>query len=258
MMADAYRKGLPIALERGRVTIEEIDACVRRVLRLKEQLGLFDDPYRRGATPETAAVVAERRALARDVGAQGHRHAEERARHPALACGGEGAVRHRPAGRRKHRDERPVVGRRRTRAGRQRARRPARRAAADRHTPCTRRRHRGRRRQRHRSRRRAVRRRRRRPAVPGRACHDERRGGEPRHARASRATAGAGRSGDRPVRARSASRSSRSCSRAARSSFPGWPNTPMRCWPRGSSASKPATRSPTWSRAGSRPAAARR
>ncbi len=67
MMADAYRKGLPVALEQGRVTIDEIDACVRRVLRLKEQLGLFDDPYRRGATPEPAAVVAERHALARDV-----------------------------------------------------------------------------------------------------------------------------------------------------------------------------------------------
>jgi beta-glucosidase len=67
MMADAYRKGLPVALEQGRVTIDEIDACVRRVLRLKEQLGLFDDPYRRGATPESAAVVAERHALARDV-----------------------------------------------------------------------------------------------------------------------------------------------------------------------------------------------
>ncbi|MDM0002638.1 glycoside hydrolase family 3 N-terminal domain-containing protein [Variovorax sp. J22P240] len=67
MMADAYRKGLPIALEQGRVTIEEIDACVRRVLRLKEELGLFDDPYRRGATPEPEAVVAERHALARDV-----------------------------------------------------------------------------------------------------------------------------------------------------------------------------------------------
>lgn len=66
MMADAYRKGLPVALEQGRVTIEEIDASVRRVLRLKEQLGLFDDPYRRGATPEPAAVVAERRAVARD------------------------------------------------------------------------------------------------------------------------------------------------------------------------------------------------
>ena len=67
MMSDAYRKGLPIALEQGRVTIDEIDACVRRVLRLKERLGLFDDPYRRGATAEPAAVVAERRALARDV-----------------------------------------------------------------------------------------------------------------------------------------------------------------------------------------------
>lgn len=67
MMSNAYRNGLPIALEQGRVTIEEIDACVRRVLRLKEQLGLFDDPYRRGATPEAAAVIAERHALARDV-----------------------------------------------------------------------------------------------------------------------------------------------------------------------------------------------
>jgi beta-glucosidase len=68
MMADAYRKGLPVALEQGRVTMEEIDVCVRRVLRLKEQLGLFDDPYRRGATPESEAVIEERRALAREVG----------------------------------------------------------------------------------------------------------------------------------------------------------------------------------------------
>jgi beta-glucosidase len=67
MMADAYRKGLPIALEQGRVTIEEVDASVRRVLRLKEQLGLFDDPYRRGTTAESPAAVAERRALAREV-----------------------------------------------------------------------------------------------------------------------------------------------------------------------------------------------
>lgn len=66
MMADAYRKGLPVALEQGRVTIEEIDASVRRVLRLKEELGLFDDPYRRGSTQEPAQAVAERRAVARD------------------------------------------------------------------------------------------------------------------------------------------------------------------------------------------------
>ena len=52
MMAGAYRNGLPVALERGLVTIDEIDVCVRRVLRLKERLGLFDDPYRRGARAE--------------------------------------------------------------------------------------------------------------------------------------------------------------------------------------------------------------
>lgn len=67
MMADAYRKGLPIALAQGRVTMAEIDTSVRRVLRLKEQLGLFDDPYRRGATPEPAPVIAERHRFAREV-----------------------------------------------------------------------------------------------------------------------------------------------------------------------------------------------
>lgn len=70
MMAEAYRKGLPIALERGTVTLAQIDTAVRRVLRLKEQLGLFDDPYRRGATPETPEAIAQRRALAREVGAR--------------------------------------------------------------------------------------------------------------------------------------------------------------------------------------------
>ena len=70
MMAGAYRNGLPIALERGRVTIDEIDTCVRRVLRLKEKLGLFDDPYRRGKAPETKATLDQRRRYARDVGAR--------------------------------------------------------------------------------------------------------------------------------------------------------------------------------------------
>lgn len=70
MMADGYRKGLPIALERGTVTMDDIDVCVRRVLRLKEQLGLFDDPYRRGGTAEAPAAITERRALAREVSAR--------------------------------------------------------------------------------------------------------------------------------------------------------------------------------------------
>jgi len=70
MMADAYRRGLPAALERRLVSMAEIDESVRRVLSLKEQLGLFDDPYRRGATPEAAAALTNRRQLARAVGAR--------------------------------------------------------------------------------------------------------------------------------------------------------------------------------------------
>jgi len=70
MMSDAYRRGLPVALERGLVSIAQIDESVRRVLSLKERLGLFDDPYRRGAQPEPAAAIAQRRQLARAVGAR--------------------------------------------------------------------------------------------------------------------------------------------------------------------------------------------
>ncbi|HEY2835581.1 MAG TPA: glycoside hydrolase family 3 N-terminal domain-containing protein, partial [Rhizomicrobium sp.] len=66
MMANAYRAGLPAALQRGLVTMAEIDAAVARVLTLKEQLGLFDDPYRRGGT-ESATTLAGRRQLAREI-----------------------------------------------------------------------------------------------------------------------------------------------------------------------------------------------
>jgi beta-glucosidase len=59
---------LPEALARGWVTMDEIDTAVRRVLSLKERLGLFEDPYRRGATPESAESVAARRRLARLAG----------------------------------------------------------------------------------------------------------------------------------------------------------------------------------------------
>jgi len=70
MMAEAYRKGLPIALERGCVALEDIDASVRRVLTLKLRLGLFDDPYRRGDTAPSLDALAARRRLARAVGAR--------------------------------------------------------------------------------------------------------------------------------------------------------------------------------------------
>jgi beta-glucosidase len=70
MMAGAYRHGLPVALDRGWVSVEEIDASVRRVLTLKLRLGLFDDPYRRGSAAQKTATLASRRRLARSVGAR--------------------------------------------------------------------------------------------------------------------------------------------------------------------------------------------
>jgi beta-glucosidase len=70
MVSGAYLEGLPVALERGLVSQLEIDACVRRVLALKARLGLFEDPYRRGAAPESAQVLAARRRLAREIAAR--------------------------------------------------------------------------------------------------------------------------------------------------------------------------------------------
>ncbi|MGQ0502507.1 MAG: glycoside hydrolase family 3 N-terminal domain-containing protein [Panacagrimonas sp.] len=70
MMAEGYRKGLPVAIERGLVSMAQIDTAVRRVLQLKERLGLFDDPYARGSRPEAPEAIAQRRTLARQVGAR--------------------------------------------------------------------------------------------------------------------------------------------------------------------------------------------
>jgi beta-glucosidase len=67
MGGGAYAEGLPLALERGLVTLEVIDSAVRRVLMLKSRLGLFEDPYRRcGAASAAKRVTAggKRRDLA--------------------------------------------------------------------------------------------------------------------------------------------------------------------------------------------------
>lgn len=60
MMSGAYLGHLPQALARGRVAMRDVDAAVRRVLRLKEKLGLFDDPYR-STPPEEGVAQAHRR-----------------------------------------------------------------------------------------------------------------------------------------------------------------------------------------------------
>ncbi len=140
MMAEAYRKGLPVALERGLVTMDEIDECVLRVLRLKERLGLFDDPYRRGSSAEAAETVAARRRLARDVAAKSLVLVKNSADTLPLREGARRVVRDRTAGRRVARNARSVGGRGLRRAERHRARRPA-RSAAERERRARRRRH---------------------------------------------------------------------------------------------------------------------
>ena len=68
MTSSAYVQSLPEALERGLVTMAAIDASVQRVLKLKERLGLFDDPYRRGSAEPQPSRAAQRRDLAREAG----------------------------------------------------------------------------------------------------------------------------------------------------------------------------------------------
>jgi beta-glucosidase len=72
MMSEAYLKELPAEVAAGRVPMARLDEAVRRVLRLKQRLGVFDDPYarsdpaRENAVPLTPAF----RAAARDVAAR--------------------------------------------------------------------------------------------------------------------------------------------------------------------------------------------
>ncbi len=46
MVSDIYRKSLPAAVRAGKLSQATVDEAVRRVLRLKYKLGLFEDPYR--------------------------------------------------------------------------------------------------------------------------------------------------------------------------------------------------------------------
>ena len=64
MASEAYAQGLPPALQRGLISRTRLDESVLRVLRLKERLGLFDDPYRRGLV---GSGLTAARQLAREV-----------------------------------------------------------------------------------------------------------------------------------------------------------------------------------------------
>jgi beta-glucosidase len=45
MMNNVYRPHIPTLIEEGKVTLEQVDEAVTRVLRLKFRLGLFDNPF---------------------------------------------------------------------------------------------------------------------------------------------------------------------------------------------------------------------
>jgi len=72
MVSGVFQKGLRKALEKGRVTQAQIDEAVRRVLRLKFALGLFDDPFRYLDSKRRAATLEkpEHRELAREAAAR--------------------------------------------------------------------------------------------------------------------------------------------------------------------------------------------
>jgi beta-glucosidase len=64
MMAHLYDAELPALIKSGRVSMATVDEAVRRVLRVKFALGLFENPY--PAQPEVTAAVPEHRTLARE------------------------------------------------------------------------------------------------------------------------------------------------------------------------------------------------
>jgi beta-glucosidase len=72
MAGGTFQKGLKKALEAGRVTQAQIDEAVRRVLRLKFSLGLFDDPFRYLDAKRREATLGapEHRKVAREAAAK--------------------------------------------------------------------------------------------------------------------------------------------------------------------------------------------
>ena len=69
-VADCYGAPLTSEVEAGRVPLEVIDTAVRRVLRLKFQLGLFEHPYVDAEAANAAFQTPEQRALARQAVAE--------------------------------------------------------------------------------------------------------------------------------------------------------------------------------------------
>ena len=69
MQSGLYREYIPTLINEGRVAMDTLDTAVRRVLRVKAKMGLFDDPYRSLDLAREAAdsFMPEHDALARNV-----------------------------------------------------------------------------------------------------------------------------------------------------------------------------------------------
>ena len=72
MVSRFYAEYLPSAVETGQLDIAIVDEAVRRVLRAKYKLGLFEDPYRYGSVEreQTQVLTAEHRETARKAAQQ--------------------------------------------------------------------------------------------------------------------------------------------------------------------------------------------
>lgn len=67
---DCYGAPLKAEIEAGRVPLEVVDIAVRRVLRLKFRLGLFENPYVDAAAAEATFQTTEQRVLAHKAAAE--------------------------------------------------------------------------------------------------------------------------------------------------------------------------------------------
>ncbi len=59
MVDDLYKKHLPELLDEGKITMEAVDEAVRRVLRVKFRLGLFEKPYAEEAEDKECYLLPE-------------------------------------------------------------------------------------------------------------------------------------------------------------------------------------------------------
>ena len=70
MVDDVYRENLAALVENGTVPVEVLDESVRRILRVKFRVGLFENPYIEELSDEARYLSTEARATARELAAE--------------------------------------------------------------------------------------------------------------------------------------------------------------------------------------------